>query len=402
MGIRPIVSSCESPTENISQFLDFWLKPLMKALPSYLKDTTQFIKEIKNIQIEPNTLLVTIDVKSLYTSIPPSDGIKACLEALHSSVDSFPDRPDPSVLSCLLEVVLKNNIFEFDGKVFKQLQGTAMGTKLAPAYANIFMGALENSILSHAPLKPSYYRRFIDDIFVLWPHSEADLKIFLLHMNSFHPSIKFTSEFDINRITFLDVNVYKGPNSLSTKKLDIETHIKPTNKQAYIHAKSHHPPGASKGLAIGEMKRYLRMNSRIETFNHFNAKLKANLKRRGYSNRLINSYTDKVKFLDRSYELKQKTKKNFNELSLITRFTPSASTALKIILKKHWPSLQELNFFRNISLPPPMLVYKTNKNIKTSLVRARLPSNNGDRDTDSPMDLALEYTPIFNTTFTED
>ena len=166
--------------------------------------------------------MVTIDVKSLYTSIPHSDGIKACLEALHSSVDSFSDRPDPSVLSCLLEVVLKNNIFEFDGKVFKQLQGTAMGTKLAPAYANIFMGSLENSILSPAPLRPSYYRRFIDDIFILWPHSEADLKIFLLHMNSFHPSIKFTSEFDTNRITFLDVNVYKGPNFLSTKKLDIE------------------------------------------------------------------------------------------------------------------------------------------------------------------------------------
>ena len=36
MGIRPIVSSCESPTENISQFIDFWLQPLMKALPSYL------------------------------------------------------------------------------------------------------------------------------------------------------------------------------------------------------------------------------------------------------------------------------------------------------------------------------------------------------------------------------
>ena len=107
MGIRPIVSSCESPTENISQFLDFWLKPLMIALPSYLKDTSQFINEIKDLHVEPNTLLVTIDVKSLYTSIPHSDGIKACLEALHSSIDRFPDRPNPSVLACLLEIVLK-------------------------------------------------------------------------------------------------------------------------------------------------------------------------------------------------------------------------------------------------------------------------------------------------------
>ena len=106
----------------------------MKALPSYLKDTSQFINEIKETHVDPNTLLVTIDVKSLYTSIPHSDGIKACKEALDSSVESLPDRPDPSVLSCLLEIVLKNNIFEFDGTVYKQLQGTAMGTKLAPAF----------------------------------------------------------------------------------------------------------------------------------------------------------------------------------------------------------------------------------------------------------------------------
>ena len=38
MGIRPIVSSCESPTENISQYVDFWLQPLMKAIPSFLKE----------------------------------------------------------------------------------------------------------------------------------------------------------------------------------------------------------------------------------------------------------------------------------------------------------------------------------------------------------------------------
>ena len=47
-----------------------------------------------------------------------------------------------------------------------------MGTKLAPAYANIFMGRLEHSILSHASFKPTFYRRFIDDILIPWPHSE--------------------------------------------------------------------------------------------------------------------------------------------------------------------------------------------------------------------------------------
>ena len=211
MGIRPIVSSCESPTENISQFIDFWLQPLMKALPSYLKDTLQLINELGEILIEPNTLLVTIDVKSLYTCIPHQEGIAACKEALSSTPEDNPERPDIFVLVCLLEIVLKNNTFEFDNKFYKQLQGTAMGTKLAPAYANLFMGKLEHEILSHAPLKPIFYKRYIDDILLLWPHSELELNNFLLAMNSFHPSIKFTSEIRYDKITFLDVKHLQRP-----------------------------------------------------------------------------------------------------------------------------------------------------------------------------------------------
>ena len=116
MGIRPIVSSCESPTENISQFVYYWLQPIMKNLPSCLKDTSHLIGKLKQIFIEPNTILVTVDVKSLYTCIPHVDGITACREALNSTLESNPDRPDISILICLLEIVLKKNTFEFDKK----------------------------------------------------------------------------------------------------------------------------------------------------------------------------------------------------------------------------------------------------------------------------------------------
>ena len=401
MGIQPIVSSCESPTENLSQFIDHWLQPLMKALPSYIKDTTQLINELKELTVEPNTLLVTVDVKSLYTCMPHSDGVEACIEALCSSTENHPQRPNTAILSCLLEVVLKNNIFEFDGKFYKQLQGTAMGTKLAPAYANLFMGKLENAILSHAPLKPSFYRRYIDDILILWPHSENDLKEFLLRLNSVHPTIKFTWEYDKNRITFLDVDIYKGPNFPITNKFDVETHIKPTNKQAYIHAQSHHPRGASKGVAMGEMKRYLRTNSLIETFYKFKTKHELNLKKRGYSREFINLHTSKVKFLDRSIELKPRNKRPMNRISFVTRYSPSASRAIKII-KKYWPSLEQLKYFNNTLPPSPMLAYKANRNIKSFLVRAKLPSLDCNIETHPPSSLPLEYTPIATETTAED
>ena len=394
MGIRPIVSSCGSPTENISQFVDYWLQPHMKALPSYIKDTTQLINELRELSVEPDTFLVTIDVKSLYTCIPHSEGIQACTETLLKSKENNPSQPNTTVLACLLEIVLKNNLFEFDGTHYKQLQGTAMGTKLAPAYANLFMGKLEHNILSHSSLKPSFYRRYIDDILILWPHSEADLKTFLSSLNDFHPTIKFTFEYDKSRITFLDLDIYKGPDFLTTKKLDLETHIKPTNRQAYIHAHSYHPPGASKGVALGEMKRYLRTNSRISTFNKFKARHMLNLQKRGYSLKFINKYTNKVQFLDRSLELRPKSKQKFNRSVFVTRFSPSTKKAFHII-KKYWPSIQHLKYFKNHPLPSPMLAYKSNKNIKSFLVRSKLPpSLDCINKTDLPNNVSLEYTPI--------
>lgn len=276
-----------------------------------------------------------------------------------------------------------------------------MGTKLAPAYANIFMGKLEHNILSHSLLKPSFYRRFIDDIFILWPHSELDLINFLSSLNNFHPSIKFTFEYDRNKISFLDLNIYKGPDFLTTKKLDLETHIKPTNRQAYIHAHSYHPPGASKGVALGEMKRYLRTNSRLSTFNKFKAQHTRNLQKRGYSPKFINYHTNKVKFLDRSFELRPRAKQKSNRTVFVTRFTSSAKTAFHII-KKYWPLIQRLQQFKNKPLPHPMLAYKSNRNIKSFLVRAKLPSSlDCTIKTNPSSNLSLEYTPLLEDT-TED
>ena len=172
-----------------------------------------------------------------------------------------------------------------------------MGTKLAPAYANIFMGKLEHTILSSVPLKPSYYRRYIDDVLILWPHSTTELNKFITSLNNnYHPSIKFTSEVNPNKIKFLDIIIYTGPNFELTKKLDVEIYIKPTNHQAYIHANSYHPPGTSKGVAIGEMKCFVRTNSQAESFYTLKAKHKHNLHKRGYSMKFINRYTICVQF----------------------------------------------------------------------------------------------------------
>ena len=102
--------------------------------------------------------MVTVDVKSLYTNIPNDSGIDACYEAWLQQERTDPQHPPAEILRHLLEIILKLNTFEFNQKHYLQKFGTAMGSKLAPAYANTFMGKLEKSILDTSPLKPTYYK----------------------------------------------------------------------------------------------------------------------------------------------------------------------------------------------------------------------------------------------------
>ena len=67
------------------------------------------------------------------------------------------------------------NNFEFENNHYLQLHGTAMGTKMAPAYANLFMGDLEQKILAQSLPKPLVWWRNIDDVFMIWPHGEEKL-----------------------------------------------------------------------------------------------------------------------------------------------------------------------------------------------------------------------------------
>ena len=79
-----------------------------------------------------------------------------------------------------------------------------MGTKMAPAYAKLFMGRLENQLLMSVTLKPFSRLRFIDDIDMKWTHGRDSLEDFLQRANSFHPTIKFTAEVSNEEHIFLD------------------------------------------------------------------------------------------------------------------------------------------------------------------------------------------------------
>ncbi len=110
---RPIVSGCESCCEKISNFADFYLQPLTRLNDSYIKDTTDYVRKIKDVECNENTLLVSADVSALYTVIDHAEGVEACCEMLEQRSDSEKKKMPTKYIREILTTILKSNCFRF-------------------------------------------------------------------------------------------------------------------------------------------------------------------------------------------------------------------------------------------------------------------------------------------------
>ena len=201
-------SAIDGPTERISSFVDYilqLLQPIAKAQKSCLKDTTDFINFIERTKIPKNTTLVAMDVTSLYTNIPQEQGITTVRKAYEAFYNRNIPIPTNS-LKEMLQLILGENSFSFNGRNYLQTHGTAMGTKMAVAFANIFMSEVETEILKASDTKPLQWKRYIDDVFSLWGCERDKIQLFIKEANKHHATIKFTAE--ISEINFLDTTIF--------------------------------------------------------------------------------------------------------------------------------------------------------------------------------------------------
>ena len=247
---RPIISGCDGPTERLSSFVDRLIQPIAQKQDSYLKDTTDFINFIEKTKLPQNVILASMDVTSLCTNIPQEEGITTVCHAYEAFYIETPPIPTRYLREMLI-LILQENSFRFNGSDYLQTHGTAMGTKMAVAFANIFMAKIERQILRQSNKKPLVWKRYIDEVFSLWNTSTDKIEEFLEKANSFHPTIKFTAEISETEITFLDTKVYKGEIFHKESILDVQTHYKPTETFQFTNFYSCHPPGVTKGFIKG-------------------------------------------------------------------------------------------------------------------------------------------------------
>ena len=214
--------------------------------------------------------------------------------------------------------------------MYIQKQGTAMGTRMAPNYAIIFMCYLESNMLNQSTLKPKTWLRFIDDIFMVWSHGIQALTLFMDMINSHHPTIKFTYEYNKQEISFLDTIVYKTENN----KLFTRACHKPTDNKQYLHFHSAHPRKQKEPVPYGLLIRSRRICSEDKHFEEEARNILQQLRHRKYPLDLLEKSYRKVSSMNRQDLLRPSAPNDNCKLRLITNYNPN-NPDLRSVLKKH-------------------------------------------------------------------
>ena len=359
---RPVVSSIECHTSKISEYVDHILQPIVEETPSYVKDTTDFIKKLNACgnEIDGNTYLVTLDVKSLYTKIPNDEGIRANR--------TFLARAGKAVLipvvTKFLWLILTLNNFIFNGMNYLQTNGASMGTKCAPNYANLFMAHFEEMfIYPRIRGKALLYLRYIDDIFLIWKGTKEELVNFITEINTVHESIKFDVNYSTSNVNFLDTTVTINPDH----SIKTSLYQKPTDRHNFLHQKSYHPSSTKKSLPYSQALRIRRICSSPDDERTALEKLKEQFAARGYKYAEVQQAIDRAKTKNREDLLSPAAKEKRNiPLTLVTTFNKSLPN-MKNVLAENWALLSINRELSKKFRTEPLIAYRRNPNLRQLL-----------------------------------
>lgn len=300
----------------------------MVTLPSYLRDTGDFIEQLSKTRIDQeiqDIYLITMDVVSLYTNIPHDKGMIAMEHFLNLRTDK---NPPTLFLLEMISILLYKNFFLFGNEYYLQKQGAAMGSRFSPDYACLFMGYLEERyVWNNNPFYDNIllWKRYVDDVFCIFKGTVELFHDFLSHLNNMVDSIKFSAVIDVKSVSFLDTTVFLEGGTLSTS-----LYTKPTDKNSILHASSAHPTYLKRGLPYTQFLRIKRICTRESDFNNEIRKMYKQFSLRGYPSTWLNEALEKV-------HNNETTPKTVRRAPVVCTTTYTRQSSLiKESIRKHW------------------------------------------------------------------
>ncbi len=257
--LRPVVATCGTSTYALARRLSTILRPLVGSSGRNLRNTNELVETMEGIVMDESEMLVSYDVKSLFTSIPVEESIAICERKLRED-DTLDDRTGMNVETIvqMLRFCLTSTSFQYKHIHYQQLDGVAMGSPVSPVIADIFMEDLEDKVFE-ARTAPRLWKRFVDDVIAVVQNTLG--KSLLQSLNNQHPRIKFTMEEEQEGcLPFMDVRFARQ----SDGSLIREVYQKPTHTNRYVLFTSHHPKAVKAGIVQGLAGRAIRVCSNVE------------------------------------------------------------------------------------------------------------------------------------------
>ena len=289
LPLRPVISNIGTATYELSKYLASLLQPIAKSRFS-VESTKDFVQKIREKKIEDGYEMISFDVVSLFTSVPLDFTIDLILKKVYDE-RLITTKLEREELKKLLELCTKEMHFQFNGKLYIQIDGVAMGSPLGPVLANIFMVELERSLVPTMQEEIALWFRYVDDTFTFVKKGCIDQV--LMKLNEFHDSIKFTFEKEADgSISFLDVKVARNEDGSFTTDI----HRKKTDTNIYLHWKSYAPRPWKIGTLKGLIRRAFVVCSNEELQQkELNFLKSVFIKINGYPSKVVNRVIYEVK-----------------------------------------------------------------------------------------------------------
>ena len=215
--LRIIVSTIGTATYRMAKYLSSVLNNVVGKTPHHIVNSFQFVIDIRNQKIQPDTILFSLDVVSLFTNVPVDFALQ-CIDQRWNEIEDHTSIEKSSFME-MLKVVLESTFFQYNGSFYKQTFGIPMGSPLSPVVANIVLERIEQAALEELQqrgIKPIFFRRYVDDC--LMGAKAEQVEEILSVFNGFHPRMQFTVETETDgQLKFLDTIMRRSNENISTE-----------------------------------------------------------------------------------------------------------------------------------------------------------------------------------------
>ena len=305
-----------------------------------ISDSFTFADKVKTFNFPPSVFLCSYDLCSLFTNVPLAETIEICADALYNG-ELTPPPFLRAVFVKLMQTATSSVEFSFNNIMHQQIDGVAMGSPLGPSLANIFVGYYEALLFKRVNKLLMYYR-YVDDTFAVFNDNDECNKFFF-HLNSLHPSLRFTFETECNRtLPFLDVLVEKNDHEFVTA-----IYRKPTFTGQYIRWNSFCPMKRKTYLISTLVHRALVICSKSNLQNEL-SNIRLILTNNGYPEAAINTViTRKINQFRRPTQLGPKKCPVYLHLPWLANVSMRHEMQIKTAVK---PVTLQLNYA--LSTPP--------------------------------------------------